>query len=1086
MEIEAKFSVPDVETFHRLRATQQLAGYPLSAGQTKQVQDTYLDTQDRAILAAGYACRWREGREGTLITLKGLGGAEGAIHRREELEIQIPAYQPPEEWPAGPARDKVLGLIGEAPLYPLFELQQVRFERMVSQDERPIAELSLDGVHLAAGDRELSFFELEVELAPQGTEEDLAAIVACLQEEWKLEPETRSKFERALAFLEAAPASRENGLLTSQERAILRQISSERDDLYGRRAIALLALDEGTTQVDAGERAGLSARQVRRWLSEFRRQRLGIFPRHILDEVQPEPAPLPVAQEPLPTPEEPPQPLPLDDLFERYHINRSHARHVADHALALFDHLSLFHGLPPERRSLLETAALVHDVGLETDLDRHHIAGRDILLAHPPAGLDDHERLMVALITFLHRKRITRKKLNKLARTSFDDLDERARNETLAMAALLRLADGLDYSQTASSRLGQVRQSDAIVEIEVDGPFASVDAKRAQKKSDLWHMLFEADLKLKPIPTERIEGLMHQLETPRIKIPQKPPKSPGLEPDDSMAEAARKTFYLHFQRMLYHEPGTRHGEDIEELHDMRVATRRMRAAYQVFGDYLDMEHMAPFFKGLRRTGRVLGAVRDLDVFWEKTQHYLDTLPPEQPHDLEPLRTVWEAEREVARERMVAYLDSKRYARFTEEFGEFLQTPGAGALPVLSQDGEPIPHRLRHVVPVAVYQRLAAVWAYDEWVTGPDVPMGRLHQLRIAAKGLRYTLEYFREVLGPEAETVIDEVKALQDHLGDLQDAVVASNLLRDFLTWGTWGHKQTEDRKSFLPIEPVVAPGVAVYLAARQTELQRLLGTFPQVWSRFHRPEFSQLVTSALSPLFTGNHSFMSTIIHEGEDMTTEPKYIVLLGPPASGKGTQAAQLRQALNLPHVASGDLFRENLKNETELGLKAKAYMDRGELVPDDVTIAMVMDRLSQPDCADGALLDGFPRTMAQAEALDQALAAEGHKIGMVPNIVVPDEILVERVAGRRICRLCGEAYHVKFNPPQQPGVCDNDAGELYQRDDDKPETVRQRLKVYWEQTSPLIDYFRKQGVLVEIDGDQAIESVQADLRAAVADV
>jgi adenylate kinase len=220
--------------------------------------------------------------------------------------------------------------------------------------------------------------------------------------------------------------------------------------------------------------------------------------------------------------------------------------------------------------------------------------------------------------------------------------------------------------------------------------------------------------------------------------------------------------------------------------------------------------------------------------------------------------------------------------------------------------------------------------------------------------------------------------------------------------------------------------------------------------------------------------------------MTQEPRFIVLLGPPASGKGTQAAYLREALKLPHVASGDLFRENLKSETELGLKAKAYMDRGELVPDDVTIAMVMDRLGRPDCADGALLDGFPRTIAQAEALDAALASQGHKISVVPYIAVPDEVLVERVAGRRLCRTCGEAYHVKFNPPQQSGMCDNDGGELYQRDDDKPETVRKRLKVYWEQTSPLIDYYRRQGILVDINGDQAIEAVQAELRAALAKV
>jgi adenylate kinase len=224
----------------------------------------------------------------------------------------------------------------------------------------------------------------------------------------------------------------------------------------------------------------------------------------------------------------------------------------------------------------------------------------------------------------------------------------------------------------------------------------------------------------------------------------------------------------------------------------------------------------------------------------------------------------------------------------------------------------------------------------------------------------------------------------------------------------------------------------------------------------------------------------------QGETMMPEePRYIVLLGPPASGKGTQAARLREELGLTHVASGDLFRENLKNETALGLKAKAYMDRGELVPDDVTIAMVMDRLSRLDCASGALLDGFPRTIAQAKALDKALAEQGSRVSSVPYVAVPDEVLVDRVSGRRLCRTCGESYHVKFNPPQQPGVCDKDGGELYQRDDDKPETVRKRLKVYWEQTSPLIDHYRDLGVLVEVDGDQSIDAVTEDLRAALAE-
>jgi len=219
--------------------------------------------------------------------------------------------------------------------------------------------------------------------------------------------------------------------------------------------------------------------------------------------------------------------------------------------------------------------------------------------------------------------------------------------------------------------------------------------------------------------------------------------------------------------------------------------------------------------------------------------------------------------------------------------------------------------------------------------------------------------------------------------------------------------------------------------------------------------------------------------------MATKPKYIVLLGPPGSGKGTQASQLRDTLNLPHIASGDLFRYNLNNKTELGLKAKVYMDRGDLVPDDITIAMVMDRLSHPDCTNGALLDGFPRTLAQAEALDQALAAQGHKISIVPLIAVPDEVVIGRLSGRLICRECQATFHKIYNPFQTCPYDKCQGEHLYQRDDDKPETVRSRLTVYWKQTSPLIDYYRDKGVLVEVNGDQPMEAVEADLRAAITD-
>ncbi len=634
MEIEAKFSLPDMTTYHHLQTAGDLAGFTLSAGSEKEIHDTYLDTADRVILAAGYACRRREHEGDIQITLKGLGDSRSAIHRREELAISLPADQPPAQWPAGPVRDRVLSLIGEAPLTPLFELHQKRFVRQITRDEQPVAELSLDQVLPSIGDKTEPYLELEIELADRGTESDIVSVAAYLEEELGLAPEPRSKFERALALLQESQM--EGHVLGPRDRAVCTQVA-QRDDMYSRRAQALLALDEGMTQVEAGKCADLSARRVRYWLAAFREKHLDIFPERVLDAVAP---------------------------------------------------------------------------------------------AHPPE------------------------------------------------------------SQT----LSQSVKSD--------------EPKEKQTKSS---------------------------------------KGPGLQPDDSMVEAAHKAIAFHFQRMIKHEPGTRRGEDIEELHDMRVATRRMRAAFRVFGDYLDAGEVKPFVKGLRRTGRVLGAVRDLDVLWKKTEDYLNTLPPDQQDDLEPLRAAWKIERTQARESMLEYLNSDRYKEFKESFSQFLEDPDAGALPIFSAKGEPRPHRLGYVVPLLVHQRLAALRAYDGWVTGPDVPLERLHRLRIAAKRLRYTLEFFEEVLAPETKTLIKRMKMLQDHLGDLQDAVVASNLLRDFLTWGTWGHRDA--KKAPAPTELIVAPGVANYLATRQIELQELLDTFPQTWEQFQSSEFTHLVAAALATL---------------------------------------------------------------------------------------------------------------------------------------------------------------------------------------------------------------------------------------------
>lgn len=218
--------------------------------------------------------------------------------------------------------------------------------------------------------------------------------------------------------------------------------------------------------------------------------------------------------------------------------------------------------------------------------------------------------------------------------------------------------------------------------------------------------------------------------------------------------------------------------------------------------------------------------------------------------------------------------------------------------------------------------------------------------------------------------------------------------------------------------------------------------------------------------------------------MPSDALFMVLLGGPGAGKGTQAERLAEALDIPQVSTGDLFRENLKKETDLGVLAKGYMERGELVPDEVTVGMVRERLSRPDAGRGAILDGFPRTIAQAEALQKLLAELGFELKVVPYIKVPEDVLLDRLAGRWTCRACGTMYHQLFSPPQVAGVCDRCGGKLYQRPDDTPETQKHRIKVYFEQTAPLIDYYRDKDLLVEVDGRPGIGEIQAELQHIVA--
>ncbi len=206
---------------------------------------------------------------------------------------------------------------------------------------------------------------------------------------------------------------------------------------------------------------------------------------------------------------------------------------------------------------------------------------------------------------------------------------------------------------------------------------------------------------------------------------------------------------------------------------------------------------------------------------------------------------------------------------------------------------------------------------------------------------------------------------------------------------------------------------------------------------------------------------------------------LIMLGAPGAGKGTQAKKISAKYKIPHISTGDIFRTNIKSGTELGMKAKAFMDQGQLVPDEITIGMLLDRIKETDCENGYVLDGFPRTIPQAESLTKALTELGDKIDWAVNVDVPDEDIISRMSGRRACLGCGQTYHVVYNAPKQEGICDVCGQELILREDDKPETVGRRLEVYHEQTQPLIDYYRAAGVLAEVDGTQDLEKVFQDI-------
>ena len=627
-----------------------------------------------------------------------------------------------------------------------------------------------------------------------------------------------------------------------------------------RRAKLLLLYDQGLPTRQVAEQIGLSESRTRFWRRRFIFEGIRIFAESSLnidqlapslpDEDSPDVLLLPEtvveeAEEPVenlpeiveelggsnsehplePVQESDSEPISLDELRQRYPAKLRRAEHRRDLALELFDATQSTHQLPDGQRRLLEVAALLQYLTENEEDERSNKSGYLFILSHPLTDLSEADNKIVEdILGSLHGK------VAYPPAAVPDQPLSPSEHEALSLAALLRIASGLDVSQTQGTNIDRVELDSERLLILVNGPQAKADARRAKKASKLWTRLFEQKVrfqvvyKLEQPADERLETLIAM-------------KRPGVEPDDTLSEAGRKVMGYHFAQMVLHEAGTRLGEDIEELHDMRVATRRMRAAFEVFRDAFEPKAVKSHLKGLRATGRALGRVRDLDVFIEKAQHYLDTLPQEQRSGLEPLLVLWENERQNDREKMLEHLNSEDYANFKRKFLKFVSTPGAGTRPVF----ETSPHLVQHIVPVLIYTRLAAVRAYGPILESATI--AQLHSLRIEFKKLRYTLEFFREVLGEETGELIEEIKNLQDHLGDLNDADVACSILRKFLD-------QWESRQVYRPIserenpEPVVA-----YLANKHAERYFLTTTFQDVWLGFDQPGMRAKLASAVAVL---------------------------------------------------------------------------------------------------------------------------------------------------------------------------------------------------------------------------------------------
>jgi CHAD domain-containing protein len=498
---------------------------------------------------------------------------------------------------------------------------------------------------------------------------------------------------------------------------------------------------------------------------------------------------------------------------------KTHDEHVRDLALILFDHTQSLHELTADSRRVMEMAALYHHFSASPQKKgkKPERAIRKGLRKELGDEISDHDLDVLAVILATHQRKIKRKDYDRL---NISPIQQR---EALTIASLLRIASGLDDSRSQATTIQEIQsESDQIVIIVV-GPNAASDAAVAQYNTRLWSKI--------GYPQTKVLGTADAAE--QLLLYPKPGDAIGIAPTDSLTEAGRKVMSQHFARMLVNEDGTRQGEDPEALHDMRVATRRLRVASQVFKDAYETGALKPYRKGLRATGRTLGGVRDLDVFADHIHQYQDSLPEDSRADLSPLRDKVDALRQAKRTKMLAYLDSKEYDTFKRQFNAFLHTPGAGT-PQFPVD-EPAPKLVLESAPVLIYSRYAAMRAYDPFVADADIDF--LHGMRLEFRKLRYTIEFFREVLGGDVEDIIAECKRIQDHLGALGDANVAAQFIEGYLD----KTRKDGDEGS--------RTATKAYLAIRREERDTLHRDFPAAWEDFNSADLRFKLASALASL---------------------------------------------------------------------------------------------------------------------------------------------------------------------------------------------------------------------------------------------